>query len=412
MRILVLTDRYPPHYTGAYELNCHQVTEALRKRGHEAIVLTTRYGIGKPLVEGHVYRTMHTLNTAYRNNLHRRLRQPVELYQVLHNYIIARRRAEAFQPDIVFVWHMWNASILPILAVQDVGFHTLYRIGSHWPLFIKQAYVDEPSRLRRCFRSALIGFRRFDDLRLESAIFNSPTLRNNLQRAGLDFELAVIVPSGIPAAWIAATVPPFTQTLNLVYVGRLESDKGTDVAIKAMGQLARRGIADVHLDLIGKGTPEYIKELETLIAMEGLHDRVRICNFLPRETLLTRYRQYHAMLFTTPQFEGLPTSIIEAMAKGLVVLASDIGGPADLITHGKNGLLVPPGDPAALADAIVTLHHHPDQLRILGSAALAHIRQQHIFTHMLDAYESFLHVNQARWQHADSMRSVRKRAVV
>jgi glycosyltransferase involved in cell wall biosynthesis len=72
------------------------------------------------------------------------------------------------------------------------------------------------------------------------------------------------------------------------------------------------------------------------------------------------------------------------------VIASDIGGPKDIIRHDQNGLLVPSGDPAALADAVERLAVTPGRIAEIGAAAICTIREGFTFERMLDQYETYL----------------------
>ena len=84
-------------------------------------------------------------------------------------------------------------------------------------------------------------------------------------------------------------------------------------------------------------------------------------------------------------------AVIEAMSQGLPVIASDIGGPRDIIQHGQNGLLVRPGDHLMFADAIENLLKSPSLAISIGSAAIKTISEKYLFDHMLDKYESYLY---------------------
>jgi glycosyltransferase involved in cell wall biosynthesis len=283
---------------------------------------------------------------------------------------------------------MLATSLPPVLGAQAAGARTVYRVGSHWLVMLRGALHDEPDPLKRRYRAALNG--RFADLRFEAAIFNSDSLREDYRQAGFDVSRLVVIPSGIPEDWIAAPRDRAPDgALRLLYVGRLEDDKGTGIALEAAAHVIREH-PGVSLDLIGRGQPDYVARLAGAIAESGVGDRVRLLGFVPRDDLLRRYAEYDVLLFTTPRREGLPMAVLEAMSQGLAVIASDIGGPRDLIAPGQTGLLVPPGDPAALAQAVRTVAQHPALVRDLGAAAIRVVREKHTFTRMLDAYEAYL----------------------
>ncbi|NLF79487.1 MAG: glycosyltransferase family 4 protein [Chloroflexi bacterium] len=391
MNILVLSDRYPPFYEGGYELNCQLVVDALRARGHTMTVLTTTFGVPSRRVEGHVHRALHSTDYPYRGRLHRRISQIRQFVWAWQNAARTRRLAETVQPDLAFVWHMLGTSLPPILTVQDAGIRTVYRVESHWLVQLKEWLADEPRLSRRQFRAALIGFCRFDELALDRLIFVSHSLKREYQRAGFHVPDAPVIPTGLPPEWLALPRGPHPARdgiLRLVFVGRLESNKGTDIAVEAVRRVVNEYTCrNVSLDLIGRGEPAYIDHLRAFIAQENLEEYVRLRGFVLRKELVAEYASYDVLLFTTPAREGLGMTILEAMSQGLLVIASDIGGPQDIITDHQDGWLVPPGDPGALAAAIIEAARQPELVRQLGSAATQTIRAKHTFDAMLDAYE-------------------------
>lgn len=394
MKILVLTDHYPPLHVGSYELNCQLVTEGLQARGHTPVVVTSRFGLQGGAVEGYAHRILHWVDLISTGGIDRRAMQYRLLLAGLKNYRITRRFARQFNPDLVFVWHLLSTSILPILAVQDLNLPTVFRIGSHWLIHLKKEYAEEPRRLKRWYRSGLLGFRQFEELKLNAAIMVSESLRQSYQQAGFNIGNAAVIPSSIPGEWIAPHPPkqPLpTDPLRLLYVGRLEPQKGPEVVIKAMEiLLARPECQNVYLDMAGEGRPEYVQKLQHLITAANLQHAVRFIGFVPRLELMRRYATYQALLFPTLRWEGLPMSIIEAMSQGLTVIASDIGGPKDIIKSGQNGFLVTPNQPQAFAGAVEQIIKNPALGTSIGRAAIETVHRQHTFETMLDQYETFL----------------------
>jgi glycosyltransferase involved in cell wall biosynthesis len=96
-----------------------------------------------------------------------------------------------------------------------------------------------------------------------------------------------------------------------------------------------------------------------------------------------------ADVFVLPsRSEASPNSVIEAMAAGLPVVATSVGGIPELVTDGRTGRLVPPGDPSALAQALVDLLDHPGHAAELGRAARARIERTASFERMVADFES------------------------
>lgn len=392
MRLLVLSDRYPPQYEGAYELNCEAVVNGLVARGHEATVLTTTYGVPGKAREGQVLRLLRH-HVFGQTGMRRRLAQLDFRAVAVENYRTTRQIAEQARPDLAFVWQMMSTSMLPVLAAQDVGLPTVLRLDGEWLINFHEWYVNEPVPYKRWFRAAMNGFRHFEELRLDHLIMAGEMLRDAHRRAGINVDGSVTILAAVPDEWIAAEPPPRATDgrLRLLYAGRLTASKGVHVAIEALRRLVHEEhLHGVALDIVGRGDDAYARALGEAIAAQGLQGHVRLHGFMPREELIGAYREHDLLLLPTLGKEGLPVAMLEALAQGLPVLASDVTGPQDVIEHGQNGLLVPPNDPAALAQAIAGLAASPEQRTAMGRAGIATIRRNHTMKRMIDQYEQFL----------------------
>lgn len=145
------------------------------------------------------------------------------------------------------------------------------------------------------------------------------------------------------------------------YIGRLMIEKGVQTAIWALERLEE----PVHLVVAGKGPME--AELENLAARLGLADRV---HFVGRVTDSEKEAWLeNAVAGLVPShYEPFGITALEVMAQGTPVVVSDIGGLAEIVTGGVDGLKVPPGHVAALAGAMTSLLRDPQQARSLGLA--------------------------------------------
>ena len=139
---------------------------------------------------------------------------------------------------------------------------------------------------------------------------------------------------------------PSAGAVTVGSVARLSEEKCLSDLIEAIGQLARAG-ANLKLHLVGDGPMR--KELEEQTLAAGLDDRVRLLG--AREDVPDLLRTFDIFVLSS-RHEGLPLTVIEAMATGLPVVATRVGSLHELIEDGRNGLLVPPQDPAALSEAI------------------------------------------------------------
>jgi glycosyltransferase involved in cell wall biosynthesis len=128
----------------------------------------------------------------------------------------------------------------------------------------------------------------------------------------------------------------------------------------------------VELLLVGDGPLE--AELKTLSRAEGVEERVRFLGFQTREAIHALLRRADCYVLSSLH-EGLGIVVQEAMDAGLPVVATDNGGQVDLIRSPRNGLLVPPGDPVALAEAIRAVRDDPALADSMRRNNLADIRE-------------------------------------
>ncbi len=172
-----------------------------------------------------------------------------------------------------------------------------------------------------------------------------------------------LVPNGVDTERFRPADRPRAQRLRVGVLGRLVANKGADVAIRALAEAQRLGV-DAELTLAGDG-PERT-DLGRLVNLLGLHDRVR---FEGHRSDPEHWLRAVDVLVRPSRTEGMPLAVLEAMAMGVPVIASDVPGNAALLGDGATGLLVPVGDHRALALALRRLATDPtlrDTMRLRG----------------------------------------------
>ncbi len=192
----------------------------------------------------------------------------------------------------------------------------------------------------------------------------------------------VTIPNGIvPREKEAAPRPAELEhgALHLGIVGRLTPVKGIDVALRALAGLA--DCATARLTVLGEGPLE--EPLRRQAAALGVADRVRFLGF--RADVNDFIAHFDALLMPS-RHEGLPYVLLEAMACGTPVLASRVGGLAEVLRDGETGALFPAGDAAALGRLIGRLAAEPAWGAALGGAARADQRARFTLERMGAAY--------------------------
>lgn len=188
-----------------------------------------------------------------------------------------------------------------------------------------------------------------------------------------------------------------TETL-LLAGGRLVHKKGLDVAIEALALLARqRNMAHCRLVLFGDG--DLRADLEQLVVQRGLQDRVLMVGRWDRARLPNLFAASDMFLLPSVRdfagnVDGLPNTLLEAMASGLAIVASNVAGVPSVVDDGQEGLLVRPGDAAALASGIATLLDHAPLAAELGRNALQRVEREltwpHVAARFVAAYQALV----------------------
>lgn len=206
----------------------------------------------------------------------------------------------------------------------------------------------------------------------------SQTLADQLVTRGCPPERIRLNRTSVPLPEISMPDGPLRKgRVRLLQACRFIPKKGLDISLKALSILVAQGM-DVTLDLAGDG-PER-GALETMARELNLEDRINFLGFLPNQELLARLPDYS--LFVHPSRvtasgdrEGIPNSMLEAMAYGLPVVATGHSGIPEAISHGVEGLLVKQDDPAGLAQAISTVLEDETFYRRMSTAARTRIEQ-------------------------------------
>ena len=154
---------------------------------------------------------------------------------------------------------------------------------------------------------------------------------------------------------------------SLLAIARLERQKGLDVLLEALS-----AVDGLDLDILGDG-PDRLALAERA-QVRGLAGRLRFRGWVAD---VRPYLRTAVALVLPSRWEGQPNAVLEAMAAGCPVVASAVDGVVDLIEQGETGLLVPPGDAAALAAALRAIRDAPESARARAQRARAQVAARH-----------------------------------
>ncbi len=355
MRIAIVSRELPPHGGGIGSWSL-KASRGLARLGNTVRLITEAHEgeSADELVMGvHVHRI-----------------QPANLrpYSLAWAWAAAREVEALGTVDVVQACE-WDAEAL-ICALRPRA-PLVTRLAT--PHFLVQATNDAPwrQRLRSTFTSRM---ERTQTRRSRRVISPTRTLAKEVARSWrIDLESISVVPTGIdPPQLSSAPIPPFlVEAPYILYFGRLERRKGVDTLIDALPAVlgAHR---DAHCVFIGedltlKGVPfaQYAHERDP--------EHWGRIHFLPRmgHGELFNIVANAALVVIPSRWENLANTCLESMVLGRAIIATSGSGFNEVLTDGVNGLLVPPGDSRALADAAITALGDPALLERLGAAARA-----------------------------------------
>ena len=335
MRVLIVSGIWPPDVGGPAS-HAPDVAEFLRGRGHEVEVVTT--SDAPPDTRPYPVRAVP-----------RRHRVGVRHFR---GAALIRHRAR--EVDVVYTTGMFGRSAVGsavarkpyvVKLTADPAFERSRRRG------LVEGDVDEFQRRRAGAGVALLRFARDVELRHAAHVFTpSAYLRELALRWGVAADRVSVLPN--PAPVLPPELPArdeLRRTLGLngatlAFAGRLTAQKSLGRALEAVA-----GADGVQLVIAGEGPDR--KQLEERAAELGIAQRVRFLGAQPREQIVELFRAADAAILSS-SWENFPHVVVEALAAGTPVLAMSVGGVAEVVRDGENGLLVPAGDTAALGEAV------------------------------------------------------------
>lgn len=355
LRVLLVANTLPPHDISGVGEQVLQLAGGLRAAGHEVEVL----GRGDDGARG-----------------------PKILFPLTVVFPFLRRR-RAFRPHVVQVhesdgvgvalataalrglWRPapWLAALLQVSYVEE--------IRAVRPLRAEGAVLGRPSAVERRFRwlkaPLQVAFGWLTTWCADQVLAPSRRTGRELERDyGAD---EVLVLPNVKAEVPATAAVPAAREGFLLFVGRLRIRKGVEVLLAA---LARAREAGERIPLWIAGDGEHRGSLEAAARRLGVADQVRFLGRVDAEQVRELLRRCRALAVPST-YEGMPLVILEAMEEGTPVVASAVSGIPEVVSDRVTGWLVPPEDPAALAEAITVIHRQPEEAERRGAAGRARL---------------------------------------
>jgi glycosyltransferase involved in cell wall biosynthesis len=370
VNVLVVSGIWPPDVGGPAS-HAPQVAEFLLSRGHAVAVVTTAREPPAPQAYP-VHWSSRSL--------------PKGLIHVRTGLEVARRARSA---DVVYTTGMFGRSAAGaalarrpyvIKLTADPAFERARRRG------IVDGAVDEFQAEPGGVKVKLLRRARDAELHGAAHVFTPSTWLSELAVSwGVEAARVSVLPNPAP---LLPLLPPREELrasfamsgATLAFAGRLTAQKALEVALEALAR-----VDDVTLLIAGEGDRR--GPLEAKAVELGLGSRVRFLGAVPRERIVELFRAADATILSS-SWENFPHTVVESLAAGTPVLATATGGVAEVVRDGENGLLVPSGDPEALAEAIrryLGCSDLRERLRAAAASSVADYAPERVFARLEQA---------------------------
>lgn len=348
------TDYYPPHLGGGVEAVVSEVARRLAVAGHEVLVIT----LGRdawPDVETLDGVRVHRFRSIRLNRV-----TGLELTFSRRAFKDMRATIEQFAPDVISAHHSYftttpsalnAARRLAIPSVLTLHVAGMDHFGG-WKGVAARFYERSVARwlLRR--PDALVA--------VSEAVAASVRPYVSLP--------VTVIPNGVDIDRFRPSPRQHGAGRRIVFVGRLIANKGPQTALDAFSRVEEK-YPSATLTMVGDGPLR--SSLEKCVAERGLEGKVR---FLGLRGDVAEILNASDVLVRPSLVEGMPLTILEAMASGLPVIASDVGGVSEIVSDGNTGYLIRPRSHEELAEALVRMFEDDERMVAMGSAGMRRVR--------------------------------------
>lgn len=333
MKILTLSNLYPPDFIGGYELACAHVVDALRNRGHDVLVLTATPRLPVSESPSHVLRRFRLVDEWSEDGMGSsplafRLDEAESRLISAHNVHVLTAVLEEFAPDVVYLCCVTGLGGFALVAcLQYLKIPWVWQLGDRVPFHLCSTKEKVIAGLARAYSSRIQGH----------YIVVSEQLRHEIEAAGIQLRGHVeILPN-----WITGTRERIERSyykgghLKIMSAGQVARWKGSDLLIESAARLRDLGYDDFSIDLYGR---IHQPDLMLLARKLGLIGRVNFKGVLPHRQLLEVYREYDVFAFPTVEREPFGLVPLEALARGCVPVLTRRCGIAEYLVHGVHCL--------------------------------------------------------------------------
>jgi len=378
MRILIVSNLYPPYTLGGAEKYVHEIANKLSERDEVFVITTESFSFRNLGLrrEGNVYRfyplnLYHTFEAQRKPEILKPLWHFIDLWNP-HSYAVIKSLIKELEPDVAFTHNIGNLSSAVFTAIKDFEIPHVHMLHDHSLLCPRATLCKgrevclKPRKLCVLYRKIKSGFilnpdaviapsRYILDVHLkngffaDSKLFKLPLPVDRVERVKKDYD-----------------------ALKVLYVGQIAVHKGIRVLIEAV-----KDLDGVFLDVVGSG-----EKLE-------FPSNTRYHGYLEGEKLIELYKRANVVVLPSVCPESFGKVICEGFGFSTPAIGSRIGGIPEIISDGKNGLLFTPNDVGGLREMLMMLRDDVSLLRKMEKGAVRTATELKMSEHILRLREIF-----------------------
>lgn len=404
-KVLVCTNAYPPNFIGGAELIAHYQSKALQRRGCEVTIFA-----GDPNVRAE----RHSMQEDTYDGLtvHRVSLRPkdysFEYVNFSHPQVEANfnKVLTSFSPDVVHFHNLVGLSVGLIHLAKKRGIKTVVTLHDHWGFCFKNTLLKREAEIcsdytkcAECRSSVSDDDGRSIPIRMRKDYLAMQLREVDTFITPSTYLAETYIGAGFPrdkfqVTWSGIDVARFSKirrnraggTVRFTFIGYFGRHKGIHILLEALSLIGEK--TRIRLNLVGEGDQEAVYR-ET-VKRFGCENVVRFWGKMHNSRLEEVYAETDVIILPSIWPENQPVSVTEAMAAGIPVIASRIGGIPELIEDGKSGFLFEAGNPEQLAKRMGEFVAHPAKLEEFGKNAFAKIAEisfENQVARIIEAYD-------------------------
>jgi len=357
----MLTDYFYPQIGGGVEKVVYEVSKRLVKMGCEVSVITlgSRRSIDIYVVDDVTVYRLPSIDltgiVGLQLSLPRNVRDALCI-------------AKDFAPDVIHAHNLFFTTSLLAVLIKKICTQRLI-VTAHLGDIHNLALTGRGKALVAMAYERLLGY--IVLAASDKVIAVSQAVRQHLLAIGALSKKVAVIPNGVDLKEFNSAVNTIgDREVNVIFVGRLLPNKGLIYLVEAARLVIDKGLEGIKFRIVGDGP--FRTQLENLIKRKGLDQYFDFLGRVPSVSEILR----EGGIFVRPSLtEGMPLTILEAMASQLPIIATRVAGTSELVIQNETGLLVEPGNVQQLGDAILRLAGSPELAQRLGQNARAFIER-------------------------------------